>query len=72
VVNEAGQKEAWFDTAQPVMLRFSEIGGKTSEAVGILPIQHGWIVGDSEFRFNIAAEDKRGFLTITSERCNFP
>ena len=72
VVNEAGQKEAWFDTALPVMLRFGEIGGQTSEAAGVLPIQHGWIVGDSEFRFNIAAEERRGFMTITAERCNFP
>jgi hypothetical protein len=72
VENDAGQKEAWFDTAQPVMLRFTEIGGATTEAAGILPLQHGWIVGDSEFRFNIAAEERRGFATITAERCNFP
>ncbi|MGH6934178.1 MAG: cell division protein ZapB [Dongiaceae bacterium] len=72
VVNDAGQKEAWFDTAQPVMLRFAEIGGQTTEAAGILPLQQDWVVGDSEFRFNILAEERRGFVTITAERCNFP
>jgi outer membrane murein-binding lipoprotein Lpp len=71
-VNEAGQKEAWYDPAKPVTVRFTEVGGKTAETSGILPIHHAFVIGDSEFRFSIAPDDKRGFVSITADRCNFP
>ncbi len=71
-LNECGQKEGWFDLAQPVTVQFAELGGKTSEARGVLPLQHALVIGDSEWRFAIAADDKRGFAVVTGERCNFP
>lgn len=71
-VNQNGQREAWFDPAQPVTVRFAELGGKTTEATGLLPVQHSLVIGDSEFRFSIVADDKRGFAVISANRCNYP
>jgi hypothetical protein len=71
-VNTNGRKEAWFDPAQPVTVKFAELGGKATEATGILPVQHSVVIGDSEFRFTVAADDKRGFVAISAIRCNYP
>jgi FtsZ-binding cell division protein ZapB len=72
VVNAKGQKEAWFDPAQPITLHIAELGGKTTDAAGVIPLQQTLISGDSEFSFAVAADDKRGFAVVTAQRCNFP
>lgn len=70
-VNESGQTEAWFDPAQPVTLRFTQLGGETSAVTGVLPLYHSVLVGESEYRFTAVAGD-RGFLNVTGDRCKFP
>jgi hypothetical protein len=30
------------------------------------------VIGDSEFRFSIDVDERKGFATVTGERCNFP
>lgn len=69
--NAQGQVEAWYDPAEPVTLRFTRLGGETTEISGKLPLHHSVLVGDSEYRFTIAAGD-RGFITVTGDRCKFP
>jgi len=67
-----GQKESWFDPAQPITVHFAPPAGEVVDASGVVPLQHQMVIGDSEFRFSIGADERKGFATITSERCNFP
>jgi hypothetical protein len=71
-VNEKGEKESWFDPAQPVTVQFTPLNGQTVAATGIVPLQHRMVMGDSEFHFSIDIDERKGFAMITSERCNFP
>jgi len=72
VVNAEGKKEAWYDPQRPVTLHFTLLDGATSDVTGTLPLQHQLVTGDSEYRFSIAADEKRSYAVITTERCNFP
>lgn len=67
-----GNREAWFDAGKPVTVRFVQPGGEATEATGVLPLHHSIVRGDSEYRFNIVAGERRGFITATAERCAFP
>jgi len=68
----AGNRQAWFDPAKPVTIRFLLLGGGHSLATGVLPIEHSVVRGDAEYRFVIAAGERRGFIAATAERCKFP
>lgn len=70
-VNAEGNAEGWYDPAQSITVRFTEIGGKTSEATGKLPLHHSVVVGQSEYRFTVVP-GARGFIKVSSERCQFP
>ncbi len=72
VVNDNGQKESWFDPARSITVHFAQLDGRIVEASGVVPLRHQMVVGDSEFRFAIDADERRGFAIVTSERCNFP
>ncbi len=72
VVNDSGQKEAWFDPAQPITVRFAQLDGQTVTASGVVPLRHQMVLGESEYRFSIDVDERRGFAIVTSERCNFP
>jgi hypothetical protein len=67
-----GQKLSWFDPTQPITVHFAPLDGQAADASGVVPLQHQMIVGDSEFRFSVAVDERKGFATITGERCNFP
>jgi hypothetical protein len=71
-VNDKGEKESWFDPAQPITVQFAQLDGQTVAATGIMPLQHQMVMGDSEFRFSIDIDKRKGFAVVTSERCNFP
>jgi hypothetical protein len=71
-VNEKGEKESWFDPAQPVTIQFTPLNGRTVAATGVVPLQHQMVLGDSEFHFTIDIDERKGFAVVTSERCNFP
>ncbi len=66
-----GNRENWFDPAQPVTLRFTMVGGATSVALGILPLHYSLVAGKQEHRFSVLAGDT-GFVKITGTRCAFP
>lgn len=66
--NAEGKLESWFEPAEPVTVRFTQIGGRTVEAAGKLPLHHTLSVGQAEHRFSVMASS-RGFVQVTSERC---
>ena len=66
--NAEGRVEAWVEPAEPVTVRFTQIGGRTAEAAGKLPLHHTLSVGPIEHRFSVMAS-ARGFVQVTSERC---
>lgn len=69
--NAEGNREAWFDPTQPVVLRFVQTGGETLETKGVLPLQKSVIVGDREFRFTISP-GARSFVEVSGDHCRFP
>lgn len=71
VRNAAGAPESWFDPKQPVTIRITAAGGKTSEIAGVLPQQQVLSAGDREYRLSIAAAS-RGFAQATVEQCRMP
>lgn len=66
-----GKAEAWFDPAKPITVRFAEIGGRTTEATGKLPLHHALVAGGSEYRFTVLP-GPQGFVKVSGERCAFP
>ena len=66
-----GNLEAWYDPEQPITVTFTQLGGKTVQAEGPLPLHHSVVTGDSEYRFT-ALPGARGFLTVTADRCDYP
>jgi hypothetical protein len=69
--NPEGRTEAWFDPAEPVTIRFTQIGGRSAEAAGKLPLHHTLSIGQAEHRFSLMAAS-RGFVQVTAERCKLP
>ena len=66
-----GKPEAWYDPAKPVRIRFTMIGGETSEVSGKLPLHHSVVADGAEQRFSVVAGE-RGFVEIVGDRCRFP
>jgi hypothetical protein len=71
-LDNKGQKESWFDPAQPITVHFAPLAGQAIDASGVVPLQHQMVIGDSEFRFSVDVDERKGFATVTGERCNFP
>jgi hypothetical protein len=70
-VDAAGNAQAQFDPAQPVVVRFAQLGGATSETSGLLPLHHAVVMGDWEYRFSIVA-GAPGMMMVTGGRCSYP
>lgn len=70
-VGAGGAPQAWFDPAKPVTISFTRVGGKTTEAKGLLPLSHGVVLGDVEYRFNVVT-GPRGFIVVSADRCKYP
>lgn len=70
--NENGDPEAWFAEDQPVTVTFTLIGGQEIQTTGVLPIHHSVVVDDTDHRFAITAEDRRGFVRVTEQLCAYP
>ncbi len=66
-----GRPQGWFDPAKPVEIRFTRVGGQTTEAKGLLPLSHGVVMGGTEWRFNIVT-GTRGFVVVSADRCKYP
>jgi hypothetical protein len=71
-LDNKGQKESWFDPAQPITVHFAPLAGQAIDASGVVPLQHHMVIGDSEFRFSVDVDKSKGFATVTGERCDFP
>ncbi len=71
-INAEGKAESWFDPGQSITVSFTHIGGKTSRKTAALPFQHALVVGDREYRFQVVAGDKRGFVVVSGDSCSFP
>jgi hypothetical protein len=69
--DENGNIEVRFDPAQPVDVRFTELGGETSNATGVLPVHHSVVVDDTEYRFSVLAGES-GFVHVTADSCRYP
>lgn len=70
-VNADGKQEAWFDSDQSVTVRFTALGGESSQISGILPLHHSIVLNDAEYRFTIVQGENRGFVNVTADRCRF-
>lgn len=70
--DDAGNLEARFDPAEPLRVQFAELGGKVSEAAGLLPLHHSVVIGETEYRFSILAGDTPGFVQVTGDNCRYP
>ncbi len=70
--DEEGRPQGWFDVAEPVSIRFLKLDGDVSLAEGVLPLTHRLVDGDREWRFQIRAQDERGFIEVSAQTCAFP
>ena len=62
-----------FDTAKPVELRFTTIGGGIETAKGLLPLGHAFVLQGKELRFLAKPSDKQpGMLDVSLQVCSFP
>jgi len=71
-INSEGKAESWFDPGQEITVSFTHIGGKTTRKIGILPLQHAFVVGEREHRFQMLAGEQRGFVVVAADSCAFP
>ncbi|EWY39275.1 hypothetical protein N825_08130 [Skermanella stibiiresistens SB22] len=67
----SGNAEGWFDPASVVTIRFTEAGGRQTEAKGVLPLRHVVVAAGIEHQFTVTS-GARSFVEVTSERCPFP
>ncbi len=70
-MDENGRPEAWFDPDKPVTVTFLHVNGTVSRAEGMLPLTHAVAVGDTEYRFQVAA-GVRSFVVVSMDRCAYP
>lgn len=66
-----GAPQAWFDPAKPVKISFTRVGGKSTEVEGLLPLSHGVVLGNTEYRFNVVT-GPRGFVVVAADQCKYP
>ncbi len=65
-----GGTQSWYDPAKPVTVTFTVLGGKDTTVEGTLPLHHAMVAKGGEFHFTIAP-GARGFVEVSSDRCDF-
>jgi hypothetical protein len=70
--NEKGNRESWFDPAQPVTVRLIRGRSTVAEDTGQLPLTLTQIIGEREYQFTVAANRLRGTVDVTADSCRFP
>ena len=70
--DEAGRPEAWFDPALPVALHFLTISGTAESIEIVLPVAHALIFGGHEYRIQAAASNRRGYIEVAVQVCDYP
>lgn len=71
-VDEAGRILGWYDPAKPIVLGLAPIGQTPQNLGGTLPMHSKLVVNGSEYRLTLVAGDRRGFVNVTADRCQFP
>ncbi len=71
-VSADGKVEAWFDPDKPVTAHFTALGGKVTEAAGMLPLHATVVHNGYEYRFTVIPAGTRGFVQVTGDRCKYP
>lgn len=69
--NTNGEKEAWFDPAQPIELVVKKAGEEAVTKIGVLPLYHSEIIKDKEYRISIEAGNK-SFANVSYDHCDYP
>ncbi|PWC32423.1 hypothetical protein [Azospirillum sp. TSO35-2] len=69
--NPQGNAESWFDPGQPVTIKITGMGGKSTSVTGVLPLHQSLVIDNNEYRFTIAAA-QRSFVEVTADRCAYP
>lgn len=64
-------REQWFDPDRPVKLHISSNGGKDEDITAKLPIERVVQVKNADVHFTVMASTSRGFIDVTSERCDY-
>jgi hypothetical protein len=61
--------EQYFDAERSLKLHVGVPGARDSDISGKLPIEHAVVVKNTEFHFTVSAASNRGFVEVTSEKC---
>jgi hypothetical protein len=64
-----GRPRSLFDPTQPVTVSFTLLGGRKTEATGVLPLHHSVITETAEYRFSIIASEAAGLVQVSGDRC---
>ena len=67
-----GRPEAWFDPDAPVAVAIRRPGGESRSVEGTLPLHPALVAQEDEHRFSIVPGDRRGFVEVTWQRCEYP
>jgi hypothetical protein len=68
-----GSPSRAFDEAQPVTLRFLEIGGEVATVSGSLPLAHALALEGQELRFAVRTGERNpAELEVSAQRCQLP
>lgn len=69
--NDKGQAEAWYDPSRAISLDFLKPDGQKDTKKGVMPIHHGIVIDEREYRFTIE-EGARSFAKVTFDSCDYP
>lgn len=67
-----GRPEAWFDPDKPLDVAIVRPGGDTDTFRGTLPLHPAVVINGQEHRFTMSRGDRRGFVKVTWQRCEYP
>lgn len=71
-IDDQGRPNAWFDPAKPLQFSVTPLGGKPKQVEGELPLQFSLVRGSTEHLFSAVASDRRGFVEVTEDSCDYP
>lgn len=67
-----GRPEAWFNPDKPVTVTIRRPGGEARSVEGELPMHPAVVAQGKEHRFSVVPGDRRGFVEVTWQRCDYP
>lgn len=70
--DESGVAMGFFDPDKPIAIRFLMISGEIERVSDRLPLTHSVVVDDDEYQFQVLVDSRRGYLSVTVRRCDYP